>query len=29
LTDIEDAIMVNNVHEGLHYGYILSLKKLF
>ena len=28
LTSIEDAIVFNNVHEGLHYGYILSLKKL-
>jgi hypothetical protein len=28
LTSVEDAITFNNAHEGLHYGYILSLKKL-
>lgn len=27
LNTIEDAIRFNNVHEGLHYGYILALKK--
>jgi len=28
LTSTEEAIVFNNAHEGLHYGYILSLKKL-
>lgn len=23
---VEDAIIFNNIHEGVHYGYILSLK---
>lgn len=27
LTCIEDAIMYNNIHEAMHLGYILSLKK--
>lgn len=27
LTSIEDAIRFNNVHEGLHFGYILAMKK--
>lgn len=27
LTCLEDAIMFNNVHEGLHIGYILAMKK--
>lgn len=27
LTSIEDAITFNNVHEGLHYGYALALRK--
>lgn len=27
LTSIEDAISFNNVHEGLHFGYILALKR--
>lgn len=28
LTDIETAIAFNNFHEGIHFGYILALKKL-
>lgn len=28
LTSIDDAISFNNVHEGLHYGSILALRKL-
>lgn len=28
LENVEDAILFNNIHEGLHYGYILALKKL-
>lgn len=28
LNTIEDAIIFNNVHEGLHYGTVLALKKL-
>jgi hypothetical protein len=28
LTTIEDAITFNNAHEALHYGYVLSLKKI-
>lgn len=28
LSSIEEAIRFNNVHEGLHYGSILNLKKL-
>ena len=27
LNNIEKAIMFNNVHEGLHLGYIMALKK--
>ncbi|MFT4644792.1 MAG: hypothetical protein ACI8ZX_001199, partial [Planctomycetota bacterium] len=27
LNSIEDAIAFNNVHEGLHFGYILALKR--
>lgn len=27
LTSIEDAIIFNNTHEGLHYGYLLAQKK--
>lgn len=28
LNSAEEAIIFNNIHEGLHYGYILALKKL-
>ncbi|MBL4669209.1 MAG: DinB family protein [Flavobacteriales bacterium] len=28
LKSIEDAIQFNNVHEGLHFGYIMAMKKL-
>jgi hypothetical protein len=28
LASIEDAIQFNNVHEGLHLGYIMAMKKL-
>ena len=28
LTSVEDAVRFNNMHEGLHYGYLLALKKL-
>ncbi|WMX14122.1 DinB family protein [Aureispira sp. CCB-E] len=28
LTSIEDTVRFNNVHEGIHYGYLLALKKL-
>jgi hypothetical protein len=28
LSDIEEAIMFNNVHEGLHFGYCIALKKV-
>lgn len=28
LESVEDAIAFNNIHEGLHYGYLLALKKL-
>lgn len=28
LASIEDTIRFNNVHEGIHYGYLLALKKL-
>lgn len=28
LTDIDAAIAFNNLHEGIHLGYILALKKL-
>lgn len=28
LTSIEDTVRFNNIHEGLHYGYLLALKKL-
>jgi len=28
LNTIEDAIQFNNVHEGVHFGYILAMKKL-
>lgn len=27
LTSIEEAIVFNNVHEGLHFGYIMALKR--
>ncbi len=27
LNDIEQAIQFNNIHEGLHFGYIMALKK--
>ena len=27
LKDIEDAIIFNNMHESLHYGYILAQKR--
>ena len=27
LNNIEDAVQFNNVHEGLHFGYIMALKK--
>ncbi len=27
LNNIEEAIQFNNVHEGLHFGYIMALKK--
>jgi len=27
LTSIEDAIQFNNIHEALHFGYIMALKK--
>lgn len=27
LSDIQEAIIFNNVHEGLHYGYCIALKK--
>lgn len=29
LTNVEDAIVFNNFHEGIHLGYILALKKGF
>ena len=28
LTKVEDAIVFNNFHEGIHLGYILALRKL-
>jgi hypothetical protein len=28
LTCIEDSIQFNNVHEGLHYGSVLAIRKL-
>ena len=28
LKSTEDAILFNNVHEGLHFGYIMAMKKL-
>ena len=28
LDSVEDAIQFNNVHEGLHFGYIMAMKKL-
>ena len=28
LTSVQDAIIFNNAHVGLHYGYVLALKKL-
>jgi len=28
LTCVEDAIRFNPIHEGLHYGYLLAIKKL-
>ena len=27
LTSFVDAVVFNNVHEGMHYGYIIALKK--
>lgn len=27
LNSVEDAIQFNNVHEGLHFGYIMAIKK--
>lgn len=27
LNSTEDAILFNNVHEGLHFGYIMAMKK--
>ncbi|WP_298509429.1 DinB family protein [uncultured Kordia sp.] len=27
LRNVEEAIEFNNIHEGIHYGYILALKK--
>ena len=27
LNGVEDAIQFNNVHEGLHFGYIMAMKK--
>jgi len=27
LNNVEDAILFNNIHEGIHYGYILAQKK--
>ena len=29
LNTIEEAIQFNNVHEGLHFGYIMAMKKQF
>lgn len=28
LEAVEDGILFNNIHEGLHYGYIMAMKKL-
>lgn len=28
IADIEDAITFNNVHEGLHLGYVMAMRKL-
>jgi hypothetical protein len=28
LNNIEQAVQFNNVHEGLHFGYIMALKKI-
>ena len=28
LSSIEEAIQFNNVHDGLHFGYIMALKKV-
>ena len=28
LNSIEEAIKFNNVHEGLHFGYAMAMKKL-
>ncbi|MGH1338097.1 MAG: DinB family protein [Aureispira sp.] len=28
LTNVEEAVAFNNLHESIHYGYILALKKL-
>jgi hypothetical protein len=28
LNSVEDAIQFNNVHEGLHFGYIMAVKKI-
>jgi len=27
LNSVEDAIQFNNIHEGLHFGYIMAMKK--
>ncbi len=28
LQNVEDAIFYNNIHENIHYGYVLALKKV-
>jgi hypothetical protein len=28
LSEIEEAIMFNNVHEGMHLGYCIALRKV-
>jgi hypothetical protein len=28
LSNVEEAIMFNNIHEGLHFGYAMALRKL-
>jgi len=28
LNNVDDAILFNNIHEGIHYGYILSQKRV-
>jgi uncharacterized damage-inducible protein DinB len=28
LNSVEDAIQFNNIHEGLHFGYIMAMKKV-